>query len=401
MSQTLNNRNLNSSFLSCGGLGCGLTEMIFGLLHSYSKLPNWFQFADRDVIFTHQGRCAIALICQLLHIGSGDEVLVPAYNCGTEIDPFVWAGAKVIFYRVDNRAIIDMEDIFSRVTPSTRMIYVTHYFGWPQEISELAHWCKKRKVYLLEDCALSLFSEGPNNTIGRIGDAAIYSFPKSLPVPDGGALSLIKNILHENIKIRPSRHPRIFLNSLPLIKQNFLHKNKFWQHFIFFHKLLLRSWLAKSKSQDCEIRPMVPNHYFDEKKLDWSMSRLSKGIISTTNADKIVETRRRNYQHLYNSLINIAALHPLFDDLPNHVCPLSFPVLVKDRNRWCKILNFNGILTYEWWAGYHRGFDWGVFPEARYLKNNLLTFPVHQSLDVSHMEYIAKCVKLIAERSNN
>lgn len=83
-------------------------------------------------MFTYQARFAISLICQLFHIGSGDEILVPAYNCGAEVDPFVWAGAKVVFYRVDNRAAIDVKDIIRRVTPSTRIFYVTHFFGsWP------------------------------------------------------------------------------------------------------------------------------------------------------------------------------------------------------------------------------------------------------------------------------
>ena len=382
-------------FLSCGGLGCSPTQLISGVLHSNSIFPDWLQFRDRDIIFTHQGRCAIALFCQLLHIGSGDEVIVPAYNCGTEIDPFVWAGAKVIFYRVDNRAIIDLEDVIRRMTPSTRMIYVTHYFGWPQEIRELADWCEKRGVYVLEDCALSLFSNGPESSIGRIGDAAIYSFPKSLPVPDGGALVLIKNIWEEDKNFRPSRRPDIFLKVLPLIKKWFMHSSKSWQHFKFTRELFIKSRLAKPVVHDCEIRPISLDYYFDVQKIDWSMSRLSMGILNTANSFKIIDKRRRNFQYLYNSLVNTPNLHPLFDDLPNNVCPLWFPALVKDRSRWCKALDAHGIIVPEWWAGYHRGFDWGEFPEARMLKNNLLTLPIHQDLDIYHMEYIAECVKFI------
>ena len=375
--------------------------MISGLLHS-SKLPDWFQFADRDVIFTYQGRYAIALVCELLHIGSGDEVLVPAYNCGAEVDPFVWAGAKVVFYRVDSRAVIDIEDIIRRVTPSTRLIYVTHFFGWPQEIRELAAWCKKRGLYLIEDCALSLFSKGPDTTIGRIGDAAIYSFVKSLSVPDGGALVVTKNIWDENKIFRSPRHRDIFFNSLPLLKKWVMHKNKFWQHYDFTRQLLTKSWLKGSVNQNTEVeREMPKSNYFDEHKIDWSISRLSKGIIYKTDPRKIIETRRRNYQHLHNALRNTPSTQLLFDDLPNDVCPLSFPVFVKDRNRWCKALEDSGILVYEWWAGYHRGFDWKEFPEARHLKNDLLTLPVHQGLDVHHMEYIAQCVKLIAEDNGN
>ena len=387
---------MSAKFVSSSGLGCSPAQMISGLLHS-SKLPDWFQFADRDVIFTYQGRYAIALVCELLHIGSGDEVLVPAYNCGAEVDPFVWAGAQVIFYRIDERAAIDTHDIMRRVTSSTKLIYVSHFFGWPQDIGELAKWCKEKGLFLVEDCALCLFSRGPQNTIGRVGDAAIYSFVKSLPVPDGGALVVTKNIWDENKIFRSPRQSDIFFNSLPLLKKWVMHKNKFWQRYECTRKMLTRSWLKNPQDQSCEIeREMPTSNYFDEQKIGWSLSGLSRGILSITNPDKIVEIRRRNYQYLHNALFNIPTLQLVFDELPDDVCPLSFPFFVKDRSRWCKALEDSGILVYEWWAGYHRGFDWEEFPEARHLKNNLLTLPVHQGLDVHHMEYIAECVKLIA-----
>jgi len=388
---------MSAKFLSCNGPGYSPVQIISGLFHSYSKLPDWIQFPDRDIIFTYQGRNAIALICQLLHIGSDDEVIVPAYNCGAEIDPFVWAGAKAVLYRVDNRTRIDVEDIIRRVTPSTRMIHITHFFGWPQEISEIAEWCKKRGIFLVEDCAQSLFSKGSNNSMGLIGDAAIYSFVKSLPVPDGGALVISKNIWNENRNFRPPRHRDTFLRSLPLLKKWFMQKIKFWQRYEFTRKLLTKSWLQNSKGQSREIRPeMLKSNYFDEQKIDWSISRISKGVLSTTDPNKIIEKRRRNYQYLHNALFNIPTFNPLFDVLPDNVCPLSFPFFVKDRNRWYKALSDKGILVLGW-PGYYPGFNWDEFPEACNLKDNLLTLPVHQNLDIYHMEYIVSCIKSLAE----
>ena len=125
---------MTRNFLSCNGLGLSPAQFVTGLLHSSFTFPDGFPFTEHDVILTYQGRYAINLICQILKIGAGDEILAPAYNCGAEIDPFVCAGTKVIFYRVDNRATIDQEDIMRRVTPATKLIYVTHFFGWPQDI---------------------------------------------------------------------------------------------------------------------------------------------------------------------------------------------------------------------------------------------------------------------------
>ena len=89
-------------------------------------------------------------------------------------------------YRVDRNARIDMTDLVARITSRTKLVYVTHYFGRPAEIEDLVALCRERNIKLLEDCALSLFSD----TTGSLGDAAIFSFRKSLPACAGGALAL-------------------------------------------------------------------------------------------------------------------------------------------------------------------------------------------------------------------
>lgn len=393
---------MTARFLSCNGPGFGPAQIISGLLCPSSVLPEGFGFSDAEVIYTYQGRYAINLICQLLNIGAGDEVLVPAYNCGAEIDPFVWTGAKVIFYRIDNRTKVDTLDIISRFTPSTKLIYVSHFFGWPQEIDDLANWCKGKGLFLVEDCALSLFSRGPHNTIGRIGDAAIYSFVKSLAVPDGGALILKnKTVLKETKPFRQPPNRNIFFNILPLLKKWFMNRSQFWQRYDITRQLLTKSWLKGPEKQDLEIeREMPKSNYFDEEKIGWAISRLSKGVIHKTNPHKIFEIRRRNYQHLLIALRDIPSIKILFDNLPENVCPLSFPYLVDDRTSWSDALGYKGILV-GGWPSYHRGFDWREYPEARHLKNDLLTLPVHQDLDLHQMDYIAQCVKSIAEDNDH
>jgi len=384
-------------FQSCGGLGYSPAQMISGFLHSYSKSPNWFQFTDRDIIYTHQGRYAISLLCRLLDIGSGDEVLVPAYNCGAEVDPFIKAGAKTIFYRIDNQLRIDVDDIIGRITPATRIIYVTHFFGWPQEISELANWCENRNIYLVEDCAQSLFSDGSDKKMGQKGVAAIYSFVKSLPVPDGGGLVVKKNIYNAGKPFKPPHLQNILRSSLPLFKKWFMVRYRFWQHLEFTRNLLSKSWLKNTRGKSSNHRPeMLSSNYHDEKKIDWSISRVSKGVLSKTNPNKIIKNRRRNYHFLQHALCDIPTFSLFFDDLPDHVCPLAFPFFVKDRNHWYRALSNKGIMILGW-PGYYPGFNWDEYPEACHLKDNLMTLPIHQNLDLFHMEYMVDCIKMIAE----
>jgi len=385
-------------FLSCNGIGLSPLDILASFFQSSPQLPDGYGFTDRQAIFTYQGRYAVHLICRLLNIGPGAEVLAPAYNCGAEIDPFVWAGAKVVFYRVDERGAIDTQDIIRRVTASTKLVYVSHFFGWPQDIEALSRWCRGNKLFLLEDCALCLFSEGPQKTIGRIGDAAIYSFVKSLPAPDGGALVLKnKDAWKGKTPFRPPSFRNILLNSLPLLKKWFMNANPLWQKYDLTRQLLNKSWLKKPMNQDHGIeREMPQSNYFDPQKIEWSISRLSKRILSKTSPQEIIKARRRNYQYLHEALRNVPSIRLLFDALPDGVCPLSFPIYVNDRNCWAQALENNGILV-GGWPSYHRGFSWKDFPEARHLKNDLLTLPLHQGLALHQMAYIAECVQSIAK----
>ena len=111
-----------------------------------------------------------------LGLGEGDEVLVPAYNCGTEVDPLIKAKVTPVLYRVDREARIDIEDIRRRTTHRTRAIFVIHYFGWPQPVGELARWCHEKGIRPNEDCAQSLFAKGRTALWAQRATQARFSF---------------------------------------------------------------------------------------------------------------------------------------------------------------------------------------------------------------------------------
>jgi dTDP-4-amino-4,6-dideoxygalactose transaminase len=48
-----------------------------------------------------------------------------------------------------------------------------------------------------------------------------------------------------------------------------------------------------------------------------------------------------------------------------------------------------GIVAVQWWAGFHREFDWAGFPEAKYLKEHVLAIPVHQQLTKQNIDHIS------------
>ncbi|MCX5704161.1 MAG: DegT/DnrJ/EryC1/StrS family aminotransferase [Candidatus Omnitrophica bacterium] len=172
----------------CGPPSLGMGQ-ILGIKEG-NNVFSWFNGnVERDVVLLiHKARTGIRHACRLLGLGSGTEVLAPAYNCGSEIDALLDSGASVVLYRIDRCCKIDIEDLRSRITSKTKAIYVTHYFGFPQGMGEIRELCSIYKIYLIEDCALSLFSSDGLKKLGDCGEIAVFSLPKTLPVPDGGVL---------------------------------------------------------------------------------------------------------------------------------------------------------------------------------------------------------------------
>jgi dTDP-4-amino-4,6-dideoxygalactose transaminase len=350
-------------------------------------------------MLTYQGRVAIALACQYWGLGPSDEVLVPAYNCGTEVDPLLRSGAKVVLYRVDSRAAVDVQDIQRRATARTRLVYVTHYFGWPQDLRELTGWCRHRGLHLLEDCALSLFSSGPDGPIGSAGDAAVFSFRKTLPVPDGGALVLREAGPAFEPPLRPPRWTRVVRGAFPLVRSYLMRTTDPVGLYPMLRQIARVAFLRGTEPDKGVRRPDMPReYYFDNVSAGWGASRVSRGLMHTVDPDGIVSARRRNYSYLAEALRDVPDVRPLFCDLPEGVCPLALPLLVQERTRWIGELNAKGIPAIPWWAGYHRGLAWDGFPEACGLKDQVLALPVHQGLDGKRLAYIAEVVVGLSKR---
>jgi len=387
---------VRGAFRACPGMGYSPAALIQAWLDSPAELPAWLRFQEREVILTYQGRTALGLLCSLIRVGPGDHVLLPAYNCGAEVDPFVRTGCKVEFYRIDSEAKVDTNDILARMCSATKLIYITHFFGWPQEIEELASVCKQRNVLLVEDCAQALFSVGSSQRIGELGDAIIYSFVKFLALPDGGALALDRKLPARLKGMVSPQAAETFWASLPMFKKWFMQHSTVWQKSALARAFLGRSWLQKSVQQDVGgRREMLASNRFLEARRLWAMSRAARGILRQVDVGELVSRRRRNFARLHAGLQDQEYLSPLYRALPEHVSPLAYPVYAKDPIYARGYFEENGILV-QGWPGYYPGMPWDDYPDACALKDNLITLPVHQDLSLEQMDYIAECANLLA-----
>jgi perosamine synthetase len=368
----------------CGEMGRSPAQLFADWL-SGGTAPSIPQAAERSVIFTQSGRTAILLAARAWKIGEQDEVLVPSYNCGSEISPFFATGARVSMYRVDSKAQIDIADLRRRITERTKLVHVIHYFGRPSELGDLASFCRERNIKLLEDCALSLFT----NSTGRLGDAAIFSFYKTLPTCAGGALVLRDAHAIRDSVLQKSAATQTMHDVLSLTKK--------WAGAP-IKRLPTESPHSGSAPMDnCEssLPKMPADYYCDKNAVVRQGSRIPLGLLKSTDIEHVVRRRQENYNLLRHLLSDAHGFSLLWSEqiVDHDVCPLGLPVLVKKKSQWCQRLNASGIAVSPWWVGCHEGLNWQEFPEALALKGELILLPVHQYLKPRHMEYIARVAR--------
>ena len=79
-----------------GSMGITKREIFGGTARN--NYEAWF--AGANVTYVHSARTAIQRAFTLLNLRAGDEILVPSYHCGSEVDALLKAGACVRLFRV-------------------------------------------------------------------------------------------------------------------------------------------------------------------------------------------------------------------------------------------------------------------------------------------------------------
>ncbi|MFM7135318.1 MAG: DegT/DnrJ/EryC1/StrS family aminotransferase [Planctomycetota bacterium] len=353
------------------------------------------QFRGRRVHGTFSGRAAIALACDVLALAPGDEILVPSYTCGTELDALLRQGLVLRGYSVDRSCRFDLEEIKSRAGGRTKAVYVVHYFGWSQDLGPLRRWTQERGLRLIEDCALALFSEGVSGPLGTIGDAAIFSMPKTLGTAHGGLLSLAAEL--------ESSVPSLRCAGATLLARELIRSSKAlaWRGIEFAGLVsAIRSRQGSRAGGSPDVgapigRPDMPSDYYFTDDHWRTASRPEIGrVLASIDAVEVVRRRRRNFSALRELIGSDGRFEPLLDSLPSGVCPLHFPIVTERRDELHRRLWRKGIAAIPWWSGFHRNaLDWSAFPEAEWLKQRVLCLPVHQGLGEREMEWIADSLR--------
>lgn len=200
---------------------------MFGFVqgHSYlsdeqiGKIRNLVNIYDEEIILAYEkkmsaligpgygiscaaGRMAFFSILKALNIGSGDEVILLGFTCSVMPNAVWRTGATPIFADVDDKTFgSTAKSIEKKITTRTKVIVAQHSFGIPCRINEIVELGKKKGIFVVEDCAITLDSSIGGVKVGNFGGAAIFSTDHSKPLNTliGGFFYTTDNQLYKKV----------------------------------------------------------------------------------------------------------------------------------------------------------------------------------------------------------
>lgn len=356
-----------------------LSQPILAHGNQTKKFENSFKKFTKSNYALSTSSCTAGMHLFYLSIGvkKGDEIILPTQTHVATAHAIEAVGGKPIF--VDSNFLtgnIDVDEIEKKITKKTKVITVVHFVGIPANMIEICKIARKYKLYVLEDCALSLGSRIKNIHTGLWGDAGVFSFypVKHITTGEGGMIISKNSKLKKKIKS---------LKSLG-INKNFLDRNT--------------PGLYDCKSFGLNLR----------------MSEINSAIgnVQIKKIPKILELRALNFKYLKQKLdqfgksIKIIQNQNKFFSSSNYclVMVLREKKLYSNRKKIIKFLNNSGIGTSIYYphpvshmSYYKRKYNIkkNSFINAQEISNNSISLPIGPHLTKKKLDYIYKKLKII------
>ena len=351
-------------------LSPGLSPSVY-LRRPLRTLP--FPLGEPDCRLFSHARVALRFALAAQHLGDGAEIIAPAYHCGIEIEVIHCAGVRLRFYDATPDLVPDESELDGLVTASTKALLLIHYFGFPQDSARWRRWCDQRGILLIEDCAQSWLTTQGGVPSGQLADIAIFSLYKSLPIPDGAALTFAAG-LH----ISPLRRS---VGLVPTAKRHI-------------------AWLmARHRALDDLMDRFTHRSSALDVGRDTSISLATGFLLPRTAGREVIEARRRNYLAL------LAAFHehvPVpFRALPDGAVPLVFPLESAQGAVLAGHLQADGVEARTYWERPHPLLDTPRFGGAARWRQRLVAVPVHQELKPGDVQRLANAVRRALQRSSD
>lgn len=319
----------------------------------------------RELNWISSGRAAFYNILKKYKKKGYKKVYLPAYICDSLIWPVKKLGLKITFYALDKN--LNIKDEFK----GNAIILIIHFFGKRIKNIEKIKKDIPKNSKIIEDYTHIFLNQNLFNKKNK--DKIFFSMRKHFGFISGAYHNeKTKKLINNNKLLTIYKNSQEILN----VKFNYLKKHN-------YNLKTENTYLKKIKFND---------HLISLNTSNYQIPDLIKNFNNNLDIEIIRQKRKKNWKTLYQLIKNkVECFHSDFRDGD---IPFGFIIKVKNRDvikRKLKNANIFAPIHWEWPTNINKK----KFNNLYELSESILTLPIDQRYDISHMELLAKKLKKI------
>jgi CDP-6-deoxy-D-xylo-4-hexulose-3-dehydrase len=278
-------------------------------------------FTLRHAMLTNSGSSAnlLALSCltspslKERSLRAGDEVITVASGFPTTVNPIIQNRLTPVFVDVEIPTYnIDVSQLEEAISERTRAVTLAHTLGNPFDLATVSDFARKHNLWLIEDCCDAVGATYNGRHVGTFGDLATVSFYPAhhITMGEGGCV----------------------LTNRPALK-TLIESFRDWGR---------DCWCVPGVSNTCGKRfewqlgglPYGYDHKYTYSHIGYNLKltdmQAAVGVAQLRKLPTFIETRRRNFEFLYEGLSDLEEFFILPQATPNSEPSwFGFPLAVR------------------------------------------------------------------------
>ncbi len=311
------------------------------------------------------GTTALHLALLAAGIGPNDEVITTPFTFAATGNSVLHVGAKPVFIDIDNKTYnLNPENIENAITDKTKAVMPVHLYGQPAEMDTIKQIAEEHDLIVIEDAAQAHGAVYKGKKAGSLGDMGCFSFypTKNMTTSEGGIITTENEEMAEKARVLRSHG-----------------ESERYTHVVLGYNFRMTDIAA------------------------------AIGIVQLKKLDKFNEKRIANAKYLTERIDKINGITAPFvsADVKHVYHQYTIRVGRSRRNELMEFLNSKGIGTgihypkpiYEQKLYKELGFS-ASCPEAEAASSEVLSLPVHPSLEKNDLEKIVSVLNEASKQIN-
>ena len=331
------------------------------------KIYSYFNF--QHIHLTNSCTAAMEMAALMINLNNTDEVIIPSYTFVTTGSSFARTGCRIRYCDIDPKNLMpSFKNIQDKVNKKTKAIVIVHYQGFSIDyLEKLKFFCKKNKIFLIEDAAQAFGSYFKKKPLGSFGDFACFSFHQTKNIHSGiGGMLVVNNKKFRN-------------------KSNFIFDKGTDRSLVLSNKRKYFSWVEIGS---CFLLPELNASYLlpqinEYKKICRYRSILYYRYIKNFKTwlnDEFKIYNNLNYKYNYHALV----------------------IVVKKNNRssLLKFLIEHNIFAFIGYIPLHKSRVGKKYLDKKEilsgtekLYKRIIRLPLHNHLSINDIDYVCKVIK--------